>query len=81
MKRIEKLTSNGAAYRLSGLIECMDERKLSDAEVEAIKALKSDPVIIGGRPLGVYALATLDITGAEKYKGQDENVIDFIRAF
>ena len=32
-----------------------------------------------GKPLCKYAIAALDIIGVEKYKGQDDEVLEFIK--
>ena len=81
MTTIEKLNSSGAAERLNGIITCLDGRIASHEEIEKIKELKNDKVIIAGRTLGTYAIVVLDVLGIEPYTGNDKDIKDFIRAY
>lgn len=76
----DKLRSSGAVERLNGVITCIDNKAATQEELKLIKALKSDTVVLAGRTISVYAHAALDILGAEKYKGENVDVIDFISA-
>ena len=78
MKRINKLRSSGVANRFAGIIECIDNKNVSDDELLEIKKLKNDSVIIAGRQLSSYAYAALDILNIEKYQGKDLDVKSLI---
>ena len=42
--------------------------------------MKTDKVVLGGRPLSVYAYAALDLLDIEKYHGDDADVKELIKA-
>ena len=75
---LQDLCDDGAAYRARGVAKCIHVRKISDTIADALKALKYDPAMILGRPLGDYAIAALDITGSEKYMGKDQSILELI---
>ncbi len=79
MTNIDKLGNAGAAFRLNGIMECIDNGKASEEEVDIIRKMKNDSVILAGRPLSVYAYAALDLLGVEEYSGNDMDVKDFIK--
>ena len=74
MTRIAKLQNKAALYRFEGLLECLDGKVLSSDEINAIKHLKEDSVIVCGRKLLCYAFAILDILGIEKYSGSNIDI-------
>lgn len=75
---INKLTSDGAGFRCQGIIECLENNIKIPQAIEALKKLKNDSVIILGRKVSSYAIAALDILGAEKYSGDDEEIRETI---
>ncbi len=75
---INKLTDEGAVFRCQGILECLKKGVNTPDAAEAMKRLKNDGVVIMGRRISSYAQAALDILGIEKYKGNDEEVIELI---
>lgn len=80
MTNIEKMNSTGASLRLNGIMACIDSGKASKEEVEILKSLKKDKVILAGRPLSAYAYAALHLLGIEEYQGSNNDVKDFINS-
>ena len=81
MTTLEKLNSGGAAYRLNGLVTCLDARTATEEEIAAIKRLKDDTFVLAGRPISAYAYAVLDVLGVESYQGDDWMAMDLIKAW
>ena len=63
MTIIEKLKSTGAAYRLNGIISCLEKGVLLEEEVVLLKELTQDEIVIAGRKISAYARAVLDLLG------------------
>ena len=78
MTIIEKLKSTGAAYRLNGIISCLEKGVLLEEEVVLLKTLTRDEIVIAGRKMSAYARAVLDLLGIEKYNGSDVDVKNLI---
>ena len=78
MTIIEKLKSTGAAYRLNGIISCLEKGVLLEEEVVLLKELAQDEIVIAGRKISAYARAVLDLLGVEKYNGSDVDVKNLI---
>lgn len=74
MSSNEKMKNKGALNRFAGLIECLDKKILNTEEIETIKRLKEDDVVVCGRMLSCYAFAILDILGIEKYSGNNIDI-------
>ena len=74
MTIIEKLKSTGAVYRLNGIMDCLEKGVLLQEEIDLLKDLTQDEVVIAGRKLSAYANAILDLLGVEKYDGKDVDV-------
>ena len=74
MTTIEKMKSTGAAYRLQGIMDCLEKEVILKEEVDLLKTLTQDDVIIAGRKISTYASAVLDLLGIEKYYGKDVDV-------
>lgn len=74
-KRIlDLLHHKGAAYRGQGIALCIKERLNTPAISKALRELKGDQITVLGRSISSYAIAALDIIGAERYKGDDEDM-------
>lgn len=78
---VEKLRHDGASYRLNGIVECLDNRSVTDVEIEELQRLKNDHVVIGGREISAYVTALLDVLGVEIYRGNDDIISSLIRAW
>lgn len=78
MNNLEKLKHAGAAFRLNGLISCLENGCVSPEEEKEIRNLIKDDVLLAGRPLRVYAYAVLDLLGLEKYNGNDPDIKQII---
>lgn len=78
MTTIENLKSTGAAYRFNGIMSCLEKGVLLKEEVDLLKTLTQDEVVIAGRKLSAYASAALDLLGVEKYDGKDVDVKQLI---
>lgn len=76
---INKLQSDGALYRCQGILAAIKERANDPQIIKLIQAMKEDHVVILGREVSAYAIAALDILGAEKYAGEDFLIKDFIK--
>ena len=66
------LNHDGAAYRGKGIATCIKLRLNTPLISDALRKLKNDSVMVLGRPISNYAIAALDIIGAEKYAGNDD---------
>ena len=75
---IDNLTHNGALYRTRAILYAISERITDPDVLEAISKLKKDKVMILGRPVYAYAVAALDILGAEKYTGDDPYALELV---
>ena len=74
-KRIlDLLNHDGAAFRGKGIASCVQLRLNTPLISEALLKLKDDKVVLLGRPISSYAIAALDIVGAEKYQGDDTDI-------
>lgn len=84
MERIEiinNLKRDGAWYRFNGIIYASVEN-LADEEIfKLLRYLKDDQVQMAGRPIGWYAIAALDMFGAEKYTGSDPDIVRFVSEY
>ena len=78
MTTIENLKSTGAAYRFNVIISCLEKGVLSKEDIDLLKTLTQDEVMIAGRKLSAYASAVLDLLGVEKYNGIDVDVQQLI---
>ncbi len=78
MTIIEKLKSTGAAYRFNGIMGCLEKGVLLKEEIDLLKTLTQDEVVIAGRKISVYASAVLDLLGIEKYDGKDADIKQLI---
>jgi len=78
MTTIENLKNTGAAYRFNGIMSCLEKGVLSKEEINLLKTLTQDEVIIAGRKLSAYASAVLDLLEIEKYNGKDVDVQQLI---
>lgn len=66
MNNLEELKHAGAAFRLNGLVSCLETGNVSFEEEKEIRNLTKDNVLLAGRPLHAYAYAVLDLLGVEK---------------
>ena len=84
MERIEiinNLKRDGAWYRFNGIIFASVEN-LADEEIfKLLRYLKDNQVQMAGRPIGWYAIAALDMFGAEKYTGSDLDIVRFVSEY
>ncbi len=78
MTCLEKLMHTGAAFRLNGIVECLDRRSASYDEIIVLRKLKDDKTVLAGRMISDYATALLDILDIEEYKGTERTVHDLI---
>jgi len=79
MSRLCRLNSDGAAYRLSALLECLYGKDVTNEELDAIHALKRDCVVVAGRRISSFAYAILDVLGKEMYIGDDVDTKQLIK--
>lgn len=75
---LSKLKHDGAIYRMQGIAAVIQYRITEPEIVAELQTLKQDNVIMLGRPLRYMAIAALDIIGAEKYTGDDKEIIELI---
>lgn len=81
MSCIEKLKSNGSAYRLNGVIECLDRKNISQEEANMLMELETDTDVLGGRKISDYVKAVLDVLKIKHYNENDQVVLDLIHAW
>ena len=79
LKLMNKLNSDGALFRVQGIISCAKLNEVPFQIADKLRELKADDVDIMGRPVSQYAIAALDILKIEKYTGNDQDVKDFIK--
>ena len=78
---INNLKRDGAWYRFNGIIFASVEN-LADEEIfKLLRYLKDNQVQMAGRPIGWYAIAALDMFGAEKYTGSDPDIVRFVSEY
>lgn len=65
-------------YRFCDLLNCMKSMNITDVDIEGIKSLKNSDFVVLGRRLSDFAIAALDIIGAEECRDKNERIIDCI---
>lgn len=75
---LDKLLSKNPVSRFYGIIECFDRNYATQEEIEAMMDSKNDDFLIAGRKVDAWARAVLDLLGAEKYMGTDQDTINLI---
>ena len=68
------LKSKGAIYRCNGIVFAASENMTDEETIQLLRSLKSNTVWMLGRQVGWYAIAALDMLGAEKYTGSDPDI-------
>lgn len=77
-KILGKLNSEGALYRCHGILETVWFGISNSEIIERLNELKTDSVLVMGRPVSAYAIAALHLMQEECYVGNDKDVRDLI---
>ena len=72
---LHNLQSDGAYYRVRGILQCVDSKIVNPEIVSALKKLKTDNIMILGYPVYAYACAALHCLNIELYEGTDDFVL------
>lgn len=80
MTRLQKMQSENLSYRFGGILECIDDKNLSDEEVSVLQSLKQDERWIAGRKISSYARAALRLLDIEALD-DDIDAIDLVNSF
>ena len=75
---LNNLQNSGALYRVRGIFQCINIRNVNAAEIDALKKLVDDPVVVAGRKVGAYAQAALHILSINPVESKDKEVNDLI---
>ena len=67
-RRLNRLRSLNLIDRLNGIIECYDDRKANDEEINLLYDIAKDDRVIGGRKISSYAKAALYLLGQKSIK-------------
>ena len=78
---ISNLKRDGAWYRMNGIIFAASKNMCDEETIKLLRSLKSNTVWMLGRQVGWYAIAALDMLGAEKYTGNDPDIAQFVSEF
>ena len=76
---INNLQSDGAFYRVRGILQCVDLHFVNDSVIFSLENLKSDSVMILGYPVSAFAHAALECLGIETYTGDDSDIHRIIK--
>ena len=81
MSCLEKLNSEGLAFILNGIMECVERKTISEEEAIAMKKIEADSREIAGRKISSFASAVLNYLNVKQYSGCDEDVISLISSW
>lgn len=77
---IAKLQKDGAYYKFNGIVECVRSQTKDETVISELKKMKSDHAQIAGYSISDFSFAALDVLNAEKYTGNNENVLRIIQS-
>lgn len=72
MERIDKLRSGSSCSKFSGIMDCIENKKVTNEEKEVLLCLKQDNTVLGGRYISSYAKAALVLLGIEKQTSDED---------
>ena len=74
------LSHSGAIYRMNAVAYAAIFKINGEEAIKRLRALKNDNVDIMGYLVSDFAIASLDMLGAEKYNGADSRVKELIES-
>ena len=77
---IDNLTHKGTAFQMKGIVMSLDNHADTPEVLDALYAMKSCKALapLMRMPMCAYAMAVLDLFGAEPYRGNDPDVLYLI---